>query len=131
MHVYVHVSVLQAGYRSAIHEAVPQLKVLDDVPLTEEGESRGGEDASCLTSRSTLFAVSEAGVESDWRLVQQSIKQSATSLTQLERDTSIPIGETTAHKTMGEQERERERQTIFLLSHYLYPFQQLSHQDLF
>ena len=92
---------MQAGYRSAIHEAVPQLKILDDVPLTEEGESGGGEDSGSLASRSTLFAVSEAGVESDWRLVQQSIKQSATSLTQLEIDTSIPIGETTT-KAIGE-----------------------------
>ena len=70
---------------------MPQLKVLDDAPLTKEEEGgEGGEkdDHSSLSSRSTLFALSEAGVESDWRIVQQSIKQSTTSLIQL--DDEIP-----------------------------------------
>ena len=75
---------------------MPQLKVLDDTPLTEKEEEEeekveGEKDedhSSLLTSRSTLFALSEAGVESDWRIVQQSIKQSTTSLIQL--DDEIP-----------------------------------------
>ena len=77
---------------------MPQLKVLDDAPLTEEegGGEGGGEkdDHSSLSSRSTLFALSEAGVESDWRIVQQSIKQSTTSLIQLDDD--IPPASTDA-----------------------------------
>jgi hypothetical protein len=58
----------------------------------EEAEEGGGgekDDHTPLTSRSTLFALSEAGVESDWRIVQQSIKQSTTSLVQL--DDEIPV----------------------------------------
>ena len=79
----------QSGYRSAIHEAVSQLKFLDDLPLTGEQEGEEREDSS-LSSRSTLFAVSEAGVESDWRIVQQCIKQSTLSKTQLlDEDSSV------------------------------------------
>ena len=72
---------------------MPQLKFLDDAPLTEEG---GGEkdDHSSLSSRSTLFALSEAGVESDWRIVQQSIKQSTTSLIQLDDEIPASAGAT-------------------------------------
>ena len=62
---------------------MPQLKYLDDAPLTEEEGGGEKEDHTPLSSRSTLFALSEAGVESDWRIVQQSIKQSTTSLIQL------------------------------------------------
>ena len=67
---------------------MPQLKFLDDTPLIEEEGAREKEDHSSLSSRSTLFALSEAGVESDWRIVQQSIKQSTTSLIQLDDDES-------------------------------------------
>ena len=86
----------QSGYRSAIHQAVPQLKFLDDLPLTSEAEGEEREDSS-LSSRSTLFAVSEAGVESDWRIVQQCIKQSSLSKSQLlEEDSSATDGSISA-----------------------------------
>ena len=47
-------------------------------------------EESALSSRSSLFAMSEAGVERDWRIVQQSIKQASMSMSQLdERPTPI------------------------------------------
>lgn len=88
-----------------MREAVPQLKNLDDVPLTDHSEIDDREETA-LSSRSTLFTVSEAGVESDWQLVQQSIKQSATSMTQLldeERSPSSITASTTA--VAGERDR--------------------------
>ena len=70
--------------------------------MTEEEEMEGGggekDDHSSLTSRSTLFALSEAGVESDWRIVQQSIKQSTTSLIQLDDEIPAPTGATNTSK---------------------------------
>ena len=71
---------------------MPHLKSLDDAPLTgeEEGDRERGE--SSLSSRSTLFAMSEAGVENDWRIVQESIKQSTISMTQLDDGPSATTG---------------------------------------
>ena len=65
-----------------------------------EGGGGGGEkdDHSSLTSRSTLFALSEAGVESDWRIVQQSIKQLTTSLIQLDDEIPASTGATNTSK---------------------------------
>lgn len=60
----------EAGYRAAIHEVVPGIKVLDDVPL-----SLGKEVGTELASRSSVFMLSEAGMKKDWRIIQESIKQ--------------------------------------------------------
>ena len=78
---------------------MPHLKSLDDAPLTSEEEGGGEREESSLSSRSTLFAMSEAGVESDWRIVQQSIKQSTVSMTQLDDDASATIGATNTMTT--------------------------------
>ena len=64
----------EAGYRAAIHEAVPSIKVLDDVSFDEEGGA-AGKDEGETGSRSCVFAASEAGVRKDWHILQQSIKQ--------------------------------------------------------
>ena len=90
---------------------MPQLKILDDAPLTVEAER----EESSLSSRSTLFSVSEAGVENDWRIVQQSIKQSSLSTSQLLEDEIPNAVSTNVTTTIGEQQREgggREREGV-------------------
>lgn len=67
----------EAGYRAAIREAAPNLQVLDDLPLREKpkgGTAVAGKEED-MTACSSVFALSEAGMEKDWRIVQQSIKQ--------------------------------------------------------
>ena len=56
-------------------------------------------EESALSSRSSLFAMSEAGVERDWRIVQQSIKQASMSMSQLDERPPTPID---APTTAGE-----------------------------
>ena len=51
----------------AVYEAIPRLKTLDDLPLSEDHTHN-------LRSESSLFKLSEAGMEQDWRMVRQSIK---------------------------------------------------------
>ena len=65
------------GYRAAIHEAVPRISVLDDVPLCggQEVGGGGGAKETDLSARSSVFVLSEAGMEKDWHIVQKSIKE--------------------------------------------------------
>lgn len=96
------------GYRTAIQEAVSSIRVLDDVALcptvqtVKERAKNGGENGvreSGITSsgegeefvsRSSVFMLSEAGMEKDWRIIQQSIKLGV----QVEQDldASSPMG---------------------------------------
>lgn len=66
----------ESGYRAVIHEAVPSIKVLDDVVLAEEGGGDGEVkgDIDNLDDRSTAFT-SDAGMQKDWQILQLSIKQ--------------------------------------------------------
>lgn len=60
----------EKGYRSAIFESMPNLKSLDDkkpISTSEDG----------LSSHSSLFVLSEAGMERDWQLVNEGIKGGA------------------------------------------------------
>ena len=67
----------ESGYRDAIHESIPGIKILDDVPFDSEevvkksGKGSKEEDLAC---RSSLFVLSEAGMEEDWQILQHSIK---------------------------------------------------------
>ena len=114
----------QSGYRSAIREAVPHLKCLDDSPLTCEEEGGGEREEPSLSSRSTLFAVSEAGVESDWRIVQESIKQSTVSMTQLDGGTIAA-----AVNTIGEEGRAL-KLTSYSYLILIFTLQMISRQGL-
>lgn len=90
---------------------MPHLKSLDDAPLTGEEEGVGEREESSLSSRSTLFAVSEAGVESDWRIVQQSIKQSTVSMTQLD-DVALATNGATNATTFGKGKEHKGKQCL-------------------
>ena len=75
-------------------------------------EDEAGEKGDCssslaLSSRS-MFALSEAGVESDWKIVQQCIKKSTTSLIQLDDDEeSLPTSTGENSGPMKSSERNR------------------------
>lgn len=58
-------------YRSAIFEAMPNLTTLDDQSPLEEPLST---DKGGLSSHSSVFVLSEAGMERDWQLVAEGIK---------------------------------------------------------
>lgn len=85
IHIYLNGLLLpqggESGYRAAIHETVPNIKVLDDIAVQGElggecatGASGDGVDGESLNSHSSLFALSEAGLGKDWHILQQSIK---------------------------------------------------------
>lgn len=65
------------GYRAVIREAVPGISVLDDVPLCGGQEVGGGAGVKepDLSAPSSVFVLSEAGMEKDWHILQKSIKQ--------------------------------------------------------
>ena len=63
------------GYRAAICKAVPGIKVLDDISFDKKdmsAEKMMTEEE--LASRSSLFTLSEGGMEKDWKIVQNSLK---------------------------------------------------------
>ena len=67
----------EAGYRAAVCEVVPTLQVLDDMPLrpVPEDQEVGVAKEEDMSARSSLFSFNETGMEKDWQILQQSIKQ--------------------------------------------------------
>ena len=64
---------------------MPNLKTLDDLPQSEEVQTASNTDEGGLSSHSSLFVLSEAGMEKDWQLVTSGIKhQSGAGLNELE-----------------------------------------------
>ena len=77
----------EKGYRSAIFKAMPNLKTLDDLTQSEDVQAACQTDEGALSSHSSLFVMSEAGMEKDWRLVTSGIKhQSGVGLKELEEE---------------------------------------------
>lgn len=62
-----------SGYRDAVHKAVPGIKVLDDLPFDSKLDCVDKKEK--LASRSSLFALSEAGMEKDWHILKHTIKE--------------------------------------------------------
>ena len=76
----------EEGYRSSIFKAIPSLKLLDDLPHSKaEVPTVGGVTKDhALSSRSSLFVLSEAGMERDWQIVQAGIKNQGDKMDELE-----------------------------------------------
>ncbi|XP_064392424.1 leucine-rich repeat-containing protein 56-like [Halichondria panicea] len=93
----------EKGYRSAIFESMPNLKSLDDkkpVSTSEDG----------LSSHSSLFVLSEAGMERDWQLVNEGIKGGA-GVGELDELTEDVDRERTARPTTAPLTRGRQSTT--------------------
>ena len=65
-----------SGYRAAVHEAIPSIKVLDDVVFSEGKVCEGAKESDdSLWSRSSVLVLSDTGMPKDWKILQSSIKQ--------------------------------------------------------
>ena len=74
----------EESYRSAVREAIPHLRILDDTPLTSSGgihrQSKeapptSGDPTHSLKSESSLFRLSEVGMGEDAQVVMEGLRK--------------------------------------------------------
>ena len=74
----------EGAYRSAVQEAIPHLRILDDTPLSDSGATHrqseeapptSGSPTHPLKSESSLFRLSEAGMGEDVQVVMEGLRK--------------------------------------------------------